>query len=149
MTRARVTVDGELVAAIRTGLVIYLGVALSDDSDVAGHFAGRLAKLRIFPDGDGKMNRSLLEIAGEALVVSQFTLFAETGRGHRPAFTAAAGRDRGLDLYQTFGEELRRLGVARVSQGRFGAHMLVDSVNDGPVTIVATSAESPWSADCG
>jgi len=149
VTRARVTVDGELVAAIRTGLVIYLGVALSDDSDVAGHFAGRLAKLRIFPDGDGKMNRSLLEIAGEALVVSQFTLFAETGRGHRPAFTAAAGRDRGLDLYQTFGEELRRLGVARVSQGRFGAHMLVDSVNDGPVTIVATSAESPWSADCG
>lgn len=149
VAQARVTVDGELVAAIRTGLVIYLGVARNDDSAVAGHFAGRLAKLRIFPDGEGKMNRSLLDVAGEALVVSQFTLFADTRRGHRPAFASAAGPDHGQDLYQTFGEELRRLGVARVSQGRFGAHMLVDSVNDGPVTIVATSAESPWSADCG
>jgi D-tyrosyl-tRNA(Tyr) deacylase len=149
VARARITVDGELVAAIRTGLVIYLGVAPNDDSVVAGHFAGRLAKLRIFPDGDGKMNRSLLDLAGEALVVSQFTLFADTRRGHRPEFTAAAGPDHARDLYRIFGEELRRVGVARVSQGKFGAHMLVDSVNDGPVTIVATSGESPWSADCG
>ncbi|MGC2193003.1 MAG: D-aminoacyl-tRNA deacylase [Candidatus Dormiibacterota bacterium] len=147
--RARVTVDGELIAAIKTGLVIYLGVAPSDEPEVARHFAERLARLRMFPDAEGKMNRSLLEVGGEALVVSQFTLFADTRRGHRPAFTAVAGPERGRELYQLFGEELRRLGVVRVSQGQFGAHMLVDSVNDGPVTIVATSSEAPWSADCG
>lgn len=137
------------MAAIRSGLVIYLGVAPTDEPEVARHFAERLAQLRIFPDAAGKMNRSLLDAGGEALVVSQFTLFADARRGHRPAFTAAASPDHGQKLYQLFSEELRRLGVSRVSHGQFGAHMLVDSVNDGPVTIVATSSEAPWSADCG
>jgi D-aminoacyl-tRNA deacylase len=95
------------------------------------------------------MNLSLLECGGQALVVSQFTLFADNRRGHRPAFTAAAQPDRARLLCQLFGEELRRLGVVRVSEGRFGAHMVVRSENDGPVTIVATSAEEPWAADCG
>jgi len=149
VAQARVTVEGELIAAIRTGLTIYLGVGLTDDPVAACHLASRLSELRIFPDSDDKMNRSLLAVGGEALVVSQFTLFADTRRGHRPAFTAAAGPDRALELYQLFAEELRRLGVVRVAQGQFGAHMIVDSVNDGPVTIIATSSEAPWLADCG
>lgn len=149
VAQARVTVDEKLVAAISTGLLIYLGVAPSDSPDVARHFAGRLAELRIFPDANGKMNLSLLDAGGEALVVSQFTLFADTSRGHRPAFTSAAGPERGLELYQLFSDELRRLGVSRVGHGQFGSHMLVDSVNDGPTTIVATSSEAPWLADCG
>ncbi len=149
VARARVTVDGELIAAIRGGLAIYLGVGPTDEPAVARHFAGRLVELRIFPDAAGKMNKSLLAVGGEVLVVSQFTLFADTRRGHRPAFTAAADPERGLELYRLFIDELRRLGVVRVSQGQFGAHMLVDSVNDGPVTIVAATSEAPWLADCG
>lgn len=147
--RAQVIVDGEVVGAIGTGLLIYLGVAPEDDPAVASHLAKRLVQLRIFSDANGRMNRSLLDTGGAALVVSQFTLFADSRRGHRPAFTSAAGPDRGRELCQLFGEELRRLGVEQVSAGRFGAHMLVDSVNDGPVTIVASSSEAPWSADCG
>ena len=147
--RAQVTVDGDLVGAIWAGLLIYLGVAPADAPEVARHLAERLAQLRVFPDSGGRMNRSLLDAGGEALVVSQFTLFADSRRGHRPAFTAAAGPERGRELCQLFGDELRRLGIARVSAGQFGAHMLVESVNDGPVTIVTTSSEAPWAADCG
>lgn len=149
VVRAQVTVENTLVAAIQSGLLIYLGVAPTDDPPVAQHLAERLARLRIFPDLTGKMNRSLLDVDGEALVVSQFTLFADTRRGHRPAFSGAADSARGLQLYQLFADELRRQGVGRVSQGQFGSHMLVESVNDGPVTVVATSSEAPWSADCG
>lgn len=149
MTRARVTVAGETVGEIREGLLIYLGVAPSDSPAVAQHLAARLARLRIFPDRDGRMNRSVLETGGEALVVSQFTLFADSRRGHRPSFTAAAGPDQGRDLCQLFLEELQVLGVPQVSSGQFGAHMEVESVNQGPVTIVVSSAEDPWVTDCG
>jgi len=149
VVRAQVTVENTLVAAIQNGLLIYLGVTPTDDPRVAQHLAERLARLRIFPDLNGKMNRSLLDVEGEALVVSQFTLFADLRRGHRPAFSAAADPVRGRQLYQLFADELRRQGVGRVSQGQFGSHMLVESVNDGPVTVVATSSEAPWSADCG
>ncbi len=140
---------GESVAAIGAGLLIYLGVAPTDDEQVAERLASRLAQLRIFPDGEGRMNRSLLDCSGEALVVSQFTLFADNRRGHRPSFVGAAPWDRAAELCQVFAESLRRLGVARVDEGRFGAHMQVSSLNDGPVTVVATSAEGDWAADCG
>ena len=146
---AEVRIGAEIVGAIDAGLLIYLGVAPRDSAEVARHLAARLAQLRIFPDAEGRMNHSLLECGGQALVVSQFTLFADSRRGHRPAFTAAAQPEQGRRLCQLFGEELRRLGVVRVSEGRFGAHMVVNSANDGPVTIVATSAEEPWAADCG
>jgi len=146
---AEVKVGADRVGAIDSGLLIYVGVAPSDSPEVARHLAARLAQLRIFPDSDGKMNLSLLDCAGQALVVSQFTLFANNRRGHRPAFTAAAQPDQARRLCELFAEELRALGVARVSEGRFGAHMVVSSVNDGPVTIVATTAEEPWPADCG
>lgn len=149
MVRATVTVDGEAVGRINAGLLIYLGVSPTDGEEVSRHLAGRLVALRIFPDSRGKMNRSLLDIGGDALVVSQFTLFADTRRGHRPALTGAAGSERGRQLYELFADELRRLGVSRVNRGQFGAHMVVDALNDGPVTIVATSSEAPWQADCG
>lgn len=146
---AEVKVGADIVGAIDAGLLIYLGVAPRDTPEVARHLAARLTQLRIFPDPDGKMNRSLLDCAGQALVVSQFTLFADNRRGRRPAFTAAAPPEQGRQLCELFGEELRRVGVVKVSEGRFGAHMVVSSVNDGPVTIVATTAEEPWAADCG
>ncbi|MGH7692262.1 MAG: D-aminoacyl-tRNA deacylase [Candidatus Dormibacteria bacterium] len=149
VARARVTVEGELVGEIGSGVLIYLGVAPADDAAVATRLAERLVRLRIFADAAGRMNRSLLETGGEALLVSQFTLFADSRRGHRPAFTSAARPEHARELCDRFGEELRRLGVIRTSQGRFGAHMVVESVNDGPVTIVVSSAEIPWDADCG
>ncbi|MGA8428138.1 MAG: D-aminoacyl-tRNA deacylase [Candidatus Dormiibacterota bacterium] len=146
---AEVKVGADIIAGIDSGLLIYLGVAPTDSPEVAHHLAARLAQLRIFPDAEGRMNLSLLDCRGQALVVSQFTLFADNRRGHRPAFTAAGQPEQARRLCQLFGEELRRLGVSRVSEGRFGAHMVVSSANDGPVTIVASSAEEPWPADCG
>ncbi len=149
VSRASVTVDGELVATIPAGLLIYLGIAPSDTPEVARHLAGRLARMRVFPDAEGRMNRSLEEVGGAALVVSQFTLFADNRRGHRPAFTGAAPPAQGRLLCHSLAEELVRLGIDEVREGRFGAHMSVEAVNDGPVTIVATSAEDPWPSDCG
>jgi D-tyrosyl-tRNA(Tyr) deacylase len=149
VTRAQVTVDGEVVGSIRTGLLIYLGVAPLDTAEVADHLAQRLVRMRIFSDAQGKMNHGLLDRNGSALVVSQFTLFADNRRGHRPAFTDAGPAELARDLCRVFVAQLRLLGVADVQEGQFGSHMAVESVNDGPVTIVATSAEVPWSADCG
>jgi D-tyrosyl-tRNA(Tyr) deacylase len=147
--QAAVRVQGEEVGATGPGLLVYLGVGPRDDDGVARHLAGRIATLRVFPDDQGRMNRSLLEVGGQALVVSQFTLYAATGRGHRPSFLGAAAPATAAELCRRFGEELSRLGVARVAEGRFGAHMEVESVNDGPVTVVLSSGEAPWEADCG
>jgi D-tyrosyl-tRNA(Tyr) deacylase len=149
VTQARVTVDGEQVATIAQGLLIYLGVAPGDTPEVARHLASRLAQLRIFPDQGGRMNRSVLDVGGEALVVSQFTLFADNRRGHRPSFSSAAPPELGEQLCRLIADQLRRLGVAQVQEGRFGSHMVVDSANDGPVTIVASSHEDPWQTNCG
>lgn len=137
------------MGATGPGLLVYLGVGPRDDDGVARHLAGRIATLRVFPDDQGRMNRSLLEVGGQALVVSQFTLYAATGRGHRPSFLGAAAPATAAELCRRFGEELSRLGVARVAEGRFGDHMEVESVNDGPVTVVLSSGEAPWEADCG
>ncbi|MGH7610482.1 MAG: D-aminoacyl-tRNA deacylase [Candidatus Dormibacteria bacterium] len=146
---AQVAVDDQPVAEIGPGLLIYLAVGPGDDLATAEHLAARLCSLRIFPDQSGRMNRSVLESQGQALVISQFTLYADSRRGHRPSFLGAAPPEGARDLCRILAEELRRLGVGHVAEGSFGAHMRVSAVNDGPVTIVATSGEGPWDADCG
>jgi D-tyrosyl-tRNA(Tyr) deacylase len=133
-SRASVRVGGETVGDIGPGLVILLGVGPDDTEPVADDLARRTAELRIFRDDEGRTNRSLLDVGGAALVVSQFTLFADTRRGRRPGFTAAAPPDIAERLYLRFASSLRGLGVT-VATGRFGAEMAVELVNDGPFTI--------------
>lgn len=134
-SRARVTVGGETKGAVGAGLVILLGVAAGDDEAGAERLAGKVARLRIFEDGAGRFDRSLLDTGGAALVVSQFTLLADTAKGNRPSFAAAARPEAAEPLYERFCAALRDLGV-RVETGLFGARMEVELVNDGPVTIV-------------
>ena len=131
---ARVRVDGEVVGEIGAGLVVLLGVGPDDDEAVADALARRTTELRIFDDADGRTNLSLLDVGGEVLVVSQFTLYADTRRGRRPGFTGAAAPELAERLYLRFAEALRARGV-RVATGRFGAVMAVELVNDGPFTI--------------
>ena len=121
--------------AIGPGVVVLLGVADGDDEAAAARLAAKIARLRVFPDGDGRFDRSLLDVGGAALVVSQFTLLADTAKGNRPSFSAAARPEVAEPLYEAFCDELRGLGV-EVEAGVFGAHMQVELVNDGPVTIV-------------
>jgi D-aminoacyl-tRNA deacylase len=132
---ARVVVDGSVVGEIGAGLCILVGVGRDDDEAAAARLAAKLARLRIFADGAGRFDRSLLDVGGGALVVSQFTLFADTARGNRPSFSDAAAPGRAKPLYERFCEELRGHGVP-VETGQFGAPMQVELVNDGPVTIV-------------
>ena len=141
VTRAEVRVDGELAGRIGPGLVVLLGVGRDDDEAVAEALARKVAELRVFADEAGRTNRSLLDVDGAALVVSQFTLFADTRRGRRPGFTDAAPPDVGELLYERFAAALRRLGVA-VETGRFGATMAVELVNDGPVTLLIDSTKA-------
>jgi D-tyrosyl-tRNA(Tyr) deacylase len=129
-----VRVDGAVVGEIGPGLMILLGVGPDDNEAVAHDLARKAAELRIFRDDDGRTNRSLLDTGGSALVVSQFTLFADTRRGRRPGFTGAAPPDLAERLYQRFAAALAGLGVV-VATGRFGAEMAVELVNDGPFTI--------------
>ena len=135
VTRGRVTVAGESVGAIEAGLVVLLGVARDDDEAAAERLAGKVARLRIFEDDEGKFARSLLDVGGAALVVSQFTLIADTAKGNRPSFTNAASPERAEVLYDQFCAALRHEGVP-LERGVFGARMAVELVNDGPVTIV-------------
>jgi len=132
---ASVSVEGEVVGACAAGLVILLGVAATDGDAEADRLAAKIARLRIFENEEGRFDRSLLEIAGEALVVSQFTLIADTRKGNRPSFTAAAEPHVAEPLYERFCARLAEEGLA-VARGRFGARMEVSLVNDGPVTIV-------------
>ena len=132
---ARVTVDGEVIGEIARGLCVLVGVTHSDDAPVAAKLAGKVANLRVFDDDAGVMNRSLLEASGEALVVSQFTLYGDTTRGRRPGWSAAAPPDVAEPLVESFTSELRALGVT-VATGRFRAEMQVSLVNDGPVTLL-------------
>ena len=134
MTRASVRVDGEMVGEIGNGLAILLGVGPADDEAVGAALARRIAELRIFEDDEGRTNRSLVDVGGDALVVSQFTLFADTSRGRRPGFTGAAPPALADALYQRFCEDLDALGP-RVARGVFGAEMDVELVNRGPFTI--------------
>ncbi len=138
--RAAVSVAAETVGAIESGLLILVGVAATDDAATARRLATKTAVLRIFADEDGHFNRSLLETGGAALVVSQFTLYADVRRGRRPSFDAAARPEAAEPLVEAYALALAEAGVA-VARGRFGAHMTVALVNDGPVTLVIDSAD--------
>jgi len=132
--RGRVSVGGEILAEIGEGLVILLGIGPADDQAVTRKLAEKIARMRIFPDEEGKMNLSLMDRGGEALVIPQFTLFADTRRGHRPSFTDAGPPELAEPLSAFFADCLRDLEVP-VGEGEFGAHMVVEIINDGPVTI--------------
>jgi D-tyrosyl-tRNA(Tyr) deacylase len=133
--RASVTIAGERVAQIGHGLLVLVGVAPADDETTAAQLAAKTAKLRIFEDDAGLMNLSLAEVAGEVLAVSQFTLYGDARRGNRPSFTQAARPEQGEAVYEAYVAALRAAG-APVQTGVFGAHMHVELVNDGPVTIM-------------
>ncbi len=132
---AQVSIKGETIAAIGSGLLILLGVAKGDTTAESTWLAGKCARLRVFADDEGKMNCSLLDCGGAALVVSQFTLYADTTRGNRPGFESAALPAEAEPLYEHFMAELAKFGIP-VQKGEFGADMLVSLQNDGPVTIL-------------
>jgi D-tyrosyl-tRNA(Tyr) deacylase len=135
VSRASVRLGEELAGEIGAGLCVLLGVARGDSLAEASRLAGKVARLRIFEDDQGRFDRSLLDTGGEALVVSQFTLLADTAKGNRPSFAEAASPEEAEPLYEAFCDELRGLAVS-VQTGVFGARMSVELVNDGPVTIV-------------
>jgi len=141
VSRASVRVAGTEVASIGAGLLVFVGVGHGDDAATADAMARRTAELRIFADEAGRTNRSLIDTGGSSLVVSQFTLQADTSRGRRPGFTAAAPGPLADELYQRFAGALRTAGVDDVQTGRFGAEMAVELVNDGPFTIWLDSAD--------
>ena len=138
VSRARVTVAERVTGEITTGLMILIGVGRSDTSAIAASMAEKIANLRIFEDDQGKMNRSLLDVRGSALIVSQFTLYGDARGQRRPSFIAAAPPEQAKKLYEEFGEALRILGVT-VATGVFQAMMSVELVNEGPVTLLLDS----------
>lgn len=138
VSRASVTVDDRVTGAIGSGLLVFVGVAVDDTERDAILIGEKVAGLRIFPDGDGLMNRSLGETGGAALVVSQFTLYGDARKGRRASFIAAAKEPLARDLYERTGAAIAAQGI-EVAYGEFGAHMDVDLVNDGPVTILLDS----------
>jgi D-tyrosyl-tRNA(Tyr) deacylase len=135
VSSARVVVSGSTAGAIGAGLCVLLGVARDDTTDEADRLAAKVARLRIFENEDGRFDRSLLDADGAALVVSQFTLIADTAKGNRPSFSGAAPPEQAEPLYEVFCAALRDLGI-EVETGVFGARMAVELTNDGPVTIV-------------
>ncbi len=141
VTRARVTVASRVAGEIQTGVLILLGVGRADTPESAEYLAEKIANLRIFADDAGKMNRSLVEIGGSALVVSQFTLYGDTRGGRRPSYIQAASPEDANRLYEEFVRRLRSFGV-QVETGVFQAHMEVELVNDGPVTILLDSEKT-------
>ena len=135
VTRAAVEVEGHEVSRIGTGLLALVCIGSGDDAAVVDRAARKVAGLRLFEDAAGRMNLDLAAVAGELLVVSQFTLLADTSRGRRPSFEGAAAGDVAAPLVELFAERLRQAGVP-VATGRFAAHMRIELVNDGPVTLV-------------
>ena len=138
VSRARVTVEGRVTGEITTGLMILIGVGRNDTSAIAASMAEKIANLRIFEDDQGKMNRSLLDVRGSALIVSQFTLYGDARGQRRPSFIGAAPPEQAKKVYEEFGEALRMLGVT-VATGVFQAMMSVELVNEGPVTLLLDS----------
>lgn len=138
VTRASVEVDGAIVGKIGPGLLVLLGVAREDGESDAHYIADKILGLRIFPDDEGKMNRSLADCGGSVLLVSQFTLLGDTAKGRRPGFDRAAPPELARALYEKVATDLRTQG-APVETGLFGAHMAVELVNDGPVTFILDS----------
>lgn len=141
VTRSAVVVEGQTVGSIDQGLLLLIGAGHDDTPAVVHKMAQKIALLRIFEDDEGKMNRSLLDIQGQALVVSQFTLYADVRKGRRPSFTGAAAPQQAQPLVDMMTAELRRLGVVHVNTGKFGADMAIDIQADGPVTIWLDSAD--------
>ena len=136
VAEASVTVRGEVVGAIGPGMLVLVGLVPSDDRDTTAWMANKLVNLRIFADAEGRMNRSLIDIGGELLVVSQFTLYGDAGQGRRPSFVRAARPEIAIPLYEGFVAQLEARLPGRVRCGLFGAEMQVALVNDGPVTLV-------------
>ena len=134
VSEANVKINGELISEIDRGLLVLICAMTGDNYSDMEQMAMKISKIRIFNDENGKMNKSVLDIGGEALVVSQFTLAADTSRGNRPGFSYAASPDEGRRLYEKFVEELKKLGV-KSKKGRFGENMKVSLINDGPTTI--------------
>lgn len=141
VSNASVEIQGKTVGRCGKGLLILLGVAVEDTKAQAEKLAGKIAGLRIFEDDGGKLNRSLLDIGGDALVISNFTLYADCKSGRRPSFVNAAGAEKACPLYEYFVERLKAEGIANCDTGRFGADMKVSLINDGPVTIVLNTDE--------
>ena len=148
VTGAEVRVGGEVVGAVGRGLLVLLAAGLDDTPATARRLAERVATLRIHEDSAARMNLDLAAVGGEALVVSQFTLYADASRGHRPSFIRAARPEQAIPLVEAFCAALRDRGL-RVAEGRFGADMAVTLTNDGPVTVVLSSGEAAWEADAG
>ena len=141
VTRAQVTVGPEVTGSIEQGLVVLLGVGHDDSDKDIQYLADKIVNLRIFEDSDGKMNRSLIDVAGGLLVVSQFTLWGDCRKGRRPSFVAAAEPKRAVQLYEQFVETARQRGL-NVECGRFRSMMQVELVNDGPVTLLLDSQKT-------
>ena len=135
VSRASVTVEEKIVGEIGMGALLLIGIAPDDSPATTLWVAEKIANLRVFEDQEGKMNRSLLDIGGEVLAISQFTLYGETSKGRRPSFSEAAPPELAEPLYETFLAELKKSGL-KVEKGIFGAHMEVSLVNDGPVTLL-------------
>ena len=139
VARAKVTVDGEVTGAITRGLLVYLGAGKGDDAAARAWTLGKVLGLRIFPNGDGKMDRSVVDIGGALLVVSQFTLYGDVSKGRRPSFEGAMAPEEAERAYEAFVADARATGMT-VATGRFRADMKVESENDGPITIWLDSA---------
>lgn len=139
VSSASVTIDGAVKSAIGAGLLVLLGVGHEDGEEDVDYLVKKISGLRIFNDGDGVMNRSIVDVEGEVLVVSQFTLMASTKKGNRPSYIEAAGHEKAIPLYEAFCRRLEEAIGKRVGTGEFGADMKVALVNDGPVTICMDS----------
>jgi len=136
VSEATVIIENEIISRIEIGLVILLGIEIEDTKEDADWLANKISALRIFSDSEGKMNNSILDVDGDVIVVSQFTLHAKTKKGNRPSYIKAARPEQAIPLYELFKEELSQLIGKKVQSGVFGANMQVSLINDGPVTII-------------
>ena len=134
--KSNLKIKNKLYSSINTGIVILIGISKNDNYEMAKELANKITKLRIFNDANGKMNKNIMEIKGEILVVSQFTLYADTNKGNRPSFINAAKPELAISLYNHFIDELQKLISSKVRTGKFGAEMKIELINDGPVTII-------------
>lgn len=134
--KSNLKIKNKLYSSINTGMVILIGISKNDNYEMAKELANKIIKLRIFNDDNGKMNKNIMQIKGEVLVVSQFTLYADTNKGNRPSFINAAKPELATSLYNHFIDELQKLFSSKVRTGKFGADMKIELINDGPVTII-------------
>jgi len=134
--KSNLKIKNKLYSSINTGMVILIGISKNDNYEMAKELANKIIKLRIFNDDNGKMNKNIMQIKGEVLVVSQFTLYADTNKGNRPSFINAAKPELAISLYNYFIDELQKLIPSKVRTGKFGADMKIELINDGPVTII-------------